>query len=160
MEDSNLYNGLIFIIEKYDCITGKSSLATAPFFLINECDESITIKQIRDANFSALVSNEDNLIMRLYVIRKDDVPDDLRNGKFRDLIVRLICQICLGKSTKENFIDLLLLAKIRYSVSNNTYQNINQGIIGMVFEKMEMENNKVYLYNPSITLSKEYLLKM
>lgn len=161
MDNKNLYNGLIFILERYDELTGESSFATAPFFLIDETCDSITIKQIRDANFSQLLPPNYNgfLGMKLYVIKKNTLKFPLRKS-FQTLIKHLIKLSLENRELEINGVPLEIVAYIDYPARADSYQKPKEGILEMRLEKFHMADNKVYLYNPSITLSKDYLNKM
>ena len=99
--------------------------------------------------------------IRLYVVKKKDIQKifPYKGYKlFRKFIDRLIDQ------GRNNFNQPLLVnnlleivADIKIPVQSKKYSDVKQGIVDIRFIKNIMENGKIYLYNPSITLSKDYL---
>lgn len=170
MNDKNLYNDHIFIIEKRHFPSNTIAFATAPFFLVDEDNESITIKQIRDANFSENCPPKGIFKTRLYTIKKKKIHEQLPlNGLllFRTLIRRLLEQLddrtYLPLKYDEDFqkkYPLKLVAELNYPIMKDKYKKPRQGIIEMTFEKNKSNKGGIYLYNPTIKISKEYLRKL
>lgn len=155
------YKNYLFILEKYD---GKTSeLATAPFFLSEE-QTTITIQQIRDANFS-IITDSDNvgskLRMRLYLIHKQDIPVSI--DSFPKLIRKLLTEnssypkIELPMLDKGSIdvIPKILFCEISYPIAQTNYQDIRENIVDMTFTRKTLDNGMLYLYNPIIVLSKK-----
>jgi hypothetical protein len=165
MEDSNLYQNLIFLLQKCDTNTGKNAgWATAPFFLNDENNDSITINQIRDVNFSEVFPEDESLKfhMKLYVINKNVAQNlfGLDGTKLFHAIISHIASLAYENQELEiNEVPLKLLVEIKFPILSNIYKKINKGVLEMHLEKFSMPNNQIYLYNPSITLSKDYLNK-
>jgi hypothetical protein len=165
MEDSNLYHNLIFILQKCDTHTGENAgWATAPFFLTDENDDSITLKQIRDVNFSEVFPLDESLKfhMKLYVINKNVAQnffgvDGIK--LFHTLISHIASLAYENRELEINEVPLKLLVEIKFPILSNIYKKLHNGVLEMHLEKFSMPDNQIYLYNPSITLSKDYLNK-
>ena len=151
----------IFLIEKVTNDGVGFALSTAPFFIDNDNNNTIILRQIRDANFSYVVDHNEKIYMRLYRLSKAHAMNyhkcteqQVFNQVIRKLISYYPKQIM-------DFVDIYhikLIKELSYKVGQENLSDI-------VFKKTSVDDipsayknsvptNKIYLYNPSIILQK------
>jgi len=161
MEYMKYMDKYIFLIEKVSPNGTGFALSTAPFFVDSETDSTLTLQQIRDANFSYVVEPTERIYMKIYRLSKMHAikyHKCTEQQVFNQVIRNLIAYYPNPIMDFQQLYNMKLIKEITYQVG---YENLSD----IVFKQTRVDDiptgiksgpptNKIYLYNPRITIQK------